>query len=301
MPPPYGPCGPLPLAGRIVLITGGGSGIGLAFAIQCLSHSALVIVGDLNLTEEARSVFDAAGSSKIIYRKCDVTKWSDLHDLISASVGAFGSVPDVYAPVAGIFEPGWSNFWDDTEDDDGSYKTLRINVDHPIKLTRLAMRALAGAEKKGVVCLVASTAAIRANYLACLYSASKHAILGFTKSMLEADFEEGVRIVCVFPALVDSPLWRDRKDAFMSWTKFHDRPAIFPKDVADVMVRMVEDEKDEYSGGSCVLKSALEERVFEKGWKAAQGGDVYDPSPRPQADPERIRKALDKERGRKWT
>lgn len=68
------------------------------------------------------------------------------------------------------------------------------------------MRALAGAEKQGVVVLVASTAGIRANYLASLYTASKHAIVGFAKAMGQADVDEGVRISAVLPGLVSSPL-----------------------------------------------------------------------------------------------
>ena len=300
MPPPYGPVPAYPLANKIVLITGGGSGIGLAFAKLCLSASTRVIIGDLNLTDEARELFASAGTSRLINRKCDVTSWSNLHSLITASVEAFGEVPDVYAPVAGIFEPPWSNFWDDSEDEAGYYKTLRVNVDHPIKLTRLAMRALAGADKQGVVSLVASTAGIRPNYLASLYSASKFAIVGFTRSMGQADPEEGVRVVCVLPGLVDSPLWRDREDGVMEWAKFSERKAIFPKDVAEVMVRMVQGGEGRYSGGTCVLKTAEEERIVEEGWDAKGVGE-YDPNPRPEADLQRIRNALNKERGKKWT
>lgn len=146
---------------------------------------------------------------------------------------------------AGIYEPSWSNFWDD--ETDGAYKTIRINVDHPIKLTRLAMRALAGAEKQGVVCLIASTAGIRANYLCNLYVASKHAIVGFAKSMGQADGDEGVRINCVLPGLVSSPLWHDREDKMSEWGKFEGRDYLLPDDIAKLMVKMVESK--EYEGG----------------------------------------------------
>lgn len=292
----YGPVNDFPLSNRIVLITGGGSGIGLAFAQLCCKAGARVIIADLKLTADAQNFIDTTDSSKVIFQKCDVSCWTDLHDSITASVTAFGDVPDIYAPVAGIFEPPWSNFWDDSEET--SYKTIEINVNHPIKLTRLAMRALLGAKKQGVVCLVASTAGIRGNYLASLYSASKHAIVGFTKSMGQADPDEGVRVVCVLPGLVDSPLWRSREDDMFARAKFNERQAIVPGDVAGVMVRMVEGGGGEYSGGTCVLKTPLEERVVEKGWRG--GGEGYDPSPRPEADIQRVRVALEWERGVKW-
>lgn len=124
---------------------------------------------------------------------------------------------------------------------------MRINVDHPLKFTRLAMRALAGAEKQGVVCLVASTAGIRANYLASLYTASKHAIVGFAKAMGQADTDQGVRINCILPGLVSSPLWHDREDNMKEWGKFAGRKQLVPDDIAEVMLKMVESK--EYEGG----------------------------------------------------
>jgi NAD(P)-dependent dehydrogenase (short-subunit alcohol dehydrogenase family) len=181
----FGPVPDFPIKSKIVVITGGGSGIGLALARLCHSQGARVLIGDLKLTKEGETFTRSDSAGAIIFEKCDVSSWKSLHDLISASVTAFGDVPDVYVPCAGVFEPRWSNFWDDSEDE--YYKMLRINVDHPIKFTRLAVKALAGAEKQGVVCLVASTAGIRANYIASLYSASKFAVVGFAKSMGQAD------------------------------------------------------------------------------------------------------------------
>jgi NAD(P)-dependent dehydrogenase (short-subunit alcohol dehydrogenase family) len=139
----------------------------------------------------------SAHSSEIQFQKCDVTSWKDLAGLNTASLKHFSSVPDVYVPCAGIFEPPWSNFWDDAEEQ--GYKTMEINANHPIKMTRLAIRALLGADKKGVVCLVASGAGLGGFYLASLYCASKAAVVGFAKSMGMADQEEGVKVVCICP------------------------------------------------------------------------------------------------------
>ena len=112
------------------------------------------------------------------------------------------------------------------------------------------MRALLGAEKQGVVCLIASTAGIRANYLCNLYVASKHAIVGFAKSMGQADGDEGVRINCICPGLVSSPLWHDREDKMFDWGKFEGREQLQTSDIAEVMLRMIESK--EYEGGKFV-------------------------------------------------
>jgi len=206
----YGPVGASPVKGKIVLITGGGSGIGLELAKQCHSVGAKVLVGDLRQTPEAEEWSAPLSRETFYFQKCSVDDWASLHALITASVKHFGSVPDIYAPVAGVFEPLWSNFWDDSEDDIGTYRTLDINVKHPVKLTRMAIRACLGEKKPGVVCLIASTAGIRASYLASLYCTSKHAVVGFAKSMGEADPEEGIRVVCICPGLVATRLWTDR-------------------------------------------------------------------------------------------
>ena len=176
---------------------------------------------------------------------------------------------------------------------------VQINVKHPIKLTRMAIRACLGANKPGVICLVASTAGIRGNYLASLYCASKHAIVGFAKSMGEADLEEGIRVICICPGLVATRLWTDREPEFMEMNKYAERPALGPADIAECMMKMIENSPNEYSGGTVVLKTPLEERVIEAGWDKQQTG-AYDPSPRPQADLSRMKGILGRERGLKW-
>jgi len=294
--PNYGPVGDFPVKGKIVLVTGGGSGIGFEFARACHNAGAKILVGDLRLVPEAADWASTLSDTSFHFQKTDVSDWSSLHALVTASSKHFGSLPDVFAPVAGIFEPLWSNFWDDSENSHGNYKTLEINVSHPIKLTRLAMKACASEKKKGVVCLVASTAGIRVNYLSSLYAASKHAIVGFAKSMGQADEEEGLRIVCICPGLVATRLWTDREPEFLEMNKYSERPALGPSDIAEVMLKMVEGK--EYTGGTVVLKTPLEERIIEEGYDKQAG--TYDPSPRPAADLTRIKGIIEKERGLKW-
>lgn len=252
------------------------TGIGLAFAQACQAKGARIVIADLKLTKDAETFIAQAGQSNVALKRCDVTNWTDLHDVISTSVEKFGQVPDVYAPVAGIYEPSFSNFWDDEED---GYKTIRINVEHPIKFARLAMRALAGAKKQGVVVMVSSTAGIRATYLASLYTASKHAIVGFTKAMGQADPDLGVRINCIMPGMVSSPLWHDRDDSMKEWGHFKDRKGLETSDIGECMVRMVEEGK--YEGGTCLLKTPYEEKVQEEGHSVLKARyKEYDPSPR---------------------
>ena len=172
----------------------------------------------------------------MVFVKCDVTVWSDLQELTHVSEREFGDVPDVWVAGAGIFEPvsyeaprnptllpysssnllnppslalannllpqltipqPTSNFWFDTET--AHYTSVDINISHPIKLTRIAIRALLSRNKPGVVLVVSSVAGLIGSYPSALYCATKHALVGFTKSLGPADREEGVKIVCACP------------------------------------------------------------------------------------------------------
>ncbi|KAJ4387805.1 hypothetical protein N0V93_008407 [Gnomoniopsis smithogilvyi] len=280
--------GDFSVKGKILLITGGGSGIGLSFARLFHTHGGRVLIGDVKLTSAAEDFIhttevDSPGS--VIFRTCDVTDWKSLHSLISASVLEFGEAPDVYCPCAGIFEPPWSNFWDDTEDD--GYATIKINTEHPIKLTRLAFRALLGAEKKGVVMHVASAAGLIGSWGCALYCASKHAIVGLCKSLGHADGSEGVKVVCICPGIVKTPLWEDREDDRAKDYKYGQEgsPTITPDEVAEAMLRLVEEGK--YGGGTVLHKNFSGEKIVFEG-----GQSLY--------DVERPKTTLDNERGKKW-
>jgi len=102
---------------------------------------------------------------------------------------------------------------------DGS-KAVDINVNHPvsgpsylcstticclthkqIKLTRLAIHALLNKSKPAVVALVASIAGKSKQYPAPLYSATKHAVVGFARSLGDTETLQGVKVVAISPFL----------------------------------------------------------------------------------------------------
>ena len=203
--------GDFPLKDKIVLITGGGSGISLTLAKLAQKQGARILIADLKLTEEAEA-FVSSSPEDIKFQKTNVAKWSELSNLFTASVQHFKDVPDVVVAGAGVFDPPWSNFWDDKEDE--RYAEVEINVNHVIKLTRFAMRAMVSRSKKGVVCSIASTAGLSGFYTTPLYCATKHAVVGFTRAMAPAERLEGVKVVTVCPSAVDTPLWGDRRVEF---------------------------------------------------------------------------------------
>jgi hypothetical protein len=126
-------------------------GIGLALTKQAYNAHAKVLVADLKTTSE----FDtfAAGKDDIFYVQADVTRWADFTKIFDACEEKWNDVPDAYGICAGVFDPPFSNFWDDPEQDEG-YKQVDINVNHPIKLTRLAIRKSLSKGKRASVCII---------------------------------------------------------------------------------------------------------------------------------------------------
>lgn len=79
---------------------------------------------------------------------------------------------------------------------------MNINVNHPLKLSRIAIRALLGKNKKGVVLITASIAGYSGTFGAPLYCTTKHAMIGLVRSLADLDELEGIKIVAVTPGYV---------------------------------------------------------------------------------------------------
>ncbi|RAK95993.1 NAD(P)-binding protein [Aspergillus ibericus CBS 121593] len=235
--------GDFPIENKIVLVTGGGSGIGLQLTRLASANGAKVIVADLQLTPEAQQLVE--NTDTVVFQRCDVRIWADLEALIQLSRDKWNDVPDVYVASAGIFEPKWASFWQDTETT--RYATVDINVNHPIKLTRLAIRALLETNKKGVVCLVSSIAAFGSSLASPVYAASKHALWGFVKSMAPLDALEGVKVTSICPGLVPTPLWNTLPE-FRTQYSVDQMDHVSAEEVAECMLSLIQEGK--YPGGA---------------------------------------------------
>lgn len=113
---------------------------------------AKVLVADLRTTPD----FDlfATGKDNVLYVQSDVTKWSDFEKIFSECEKKWNDVPDAYGICAGLFEPPFSSWWLDPEEQ--GYKQVDVNVDHPTKLTRLAIKKSLGRGKRASVCIIVS-------------------------------------------------------------------------------------------------------------------------------------------------
>lgn len=176
-------------AGRTVIVTGGGSGIGKATVERIVAEGGRVVAVDISQERLDALAAELGGAV--------VTVTGDLTDsaVVTAAVEAAGDTIDGLANVAGImdgFEPT-AEIQDETWD-----RVMAVNVTAMMKLTRAVLGPMLAAGKGSIV-NVSSEAGQRASAAGTPYTTSKHAVNGFTKSTALFYTPQGVRCNAVSP------------------------------------------------------------------------------------------------------
>ena len=209
-------------------------GINLAFARLLLSANCSVIIADLSLRPEASMLVSQFAEDRTpqrpqaIFQKTDVLSWTQLDALFRLAETKFHGA-DIVCPGAGIFEPTFSNFWNppsvhkpDVDPIGNSrYKTLDVNLTHPIRCTQLAISHFLSRyppgtkppnDSRGVIVHVSFVAAQVASLIAPLYHASKAAISHFVRTLRPLEERYGIRVLAVAPGVIETPLWTEHPD-----------------------------------------------------------------------------------------
>jgi NAD(P)-dependent dehydrogenase (short-subunit alcohol dehydrogenase family) len=182
--------------GRTIIVTGAGSGIGRATATRIANEGGRVIATDVVAERLDALRGDLVGRDGLDV----VTVVGDVAaaETIDALIAAAGERIDGLANVAGIMDA----FLPPSEVDDATWdRVFSVNVTGPMRLTR-AVLPLMIAAGRGAVVNVASEAALRGSAAGAAYTASKHAIAGFTKSVAFFHGPQGVRANAVAPGAV---------------------------------------------------------------------------------------------------
>jgi len=185
---------------RVVLISGGTSGIGLAAAQLFFAEGASIILAGRNAKRGETALGQLKdGAGEKIFIAADVRKPSACDELIRRVKGRFGRL-DVLVNSAGVYlEEAAENL---TE---ASYEEIMdTNVRGTMFLTRASLPMLR--QSKGNIVNMASDAGIRGNYLCSLYCASKGAVILYTRALAVETAHYGVRANCVAPGDVLTPM-----------------------------------------------------------------------------------------------
>jgi NAD(P)-dependent dehydrogenase (short-subunit alcohol dehydrogenase family) len=177
-------------AGKTVIVTGAGSGIGQATALRIAKEGGRVIAADISKDRLDALVAENAGLDLV-----PVAGDISTEETIAAVVAASGGRVDALANVAGIMD----NFTPVHEVDDDLWdRVFRINVTALMRLTRAVVPLMLDAGTGSVV-NIASEAGLRGSAAGAAYTASKHAVIGLTKNSAVIYGPKGLRFNAVAP------------------------------------------------------------------------------------------------------
>ncbi|KAI4602209.1 hypothetical protein KJ359_009447 [Pestalotiopsis sp. 9143b] len=271
----------LSVAGKHALITGGGSGINLAFARLLLSRGCSVLIGDRTLRPEAEKLIadyphSSSSSSRpsALFHKTDVRSWPQLSSLFARGVGAFPRI-DIICPGAGLFEPAASNFWHpprtptnpdspsrdpiDVAGEVNTYATLDVNLTHPIRLSQLGISYWSKLRVPGCLVHVSSQAGQAASIGTPIYYATKHGLNGFVRALGSLRDEVGIRVGAVAPGAVQTPMWSEDPQKAAMLEGPEKSVLIDPEEIAQGMLELCEN--PEYGNGTILEVNRNHQRI----------------------------------------
>ncbi|SEU26181.1 SDR family NAD(P)-dependent oxidoreductase [Nonomuraea wenchangensis] len=177
---------------RVALVTGAGSGIGRAMAVAFAKAGARVVAADVDRAraEETAAVVGEAALAVT----ADVGDQASVAALVEAAIGAYGRI-DVLCNNAGILDtmalPAEISpeVWD---------RVIRVNLTGAFLVTHAVLPHLLR-QGRGAIVNTASEAGIRGGAAGAAYTASKHGLIGLTRSVAWAYAKDGIRCNAILP------------------------------------------------------------------------------------------------------
>src|SRR2546423_7519587 len=189
--------------GKVALVTGGGSGIGRATALAFAREGAQVVIGNRNLQrgEETVSMIRDAGR-KATFRRTDVRVAAEIEALVEHAVKTYGRL-DIAFNNAGIEGDIQPTIVDQTEANFDAVMDVNVKgvwLSMKYEIPRMLKQG------SGAIVNCSSVAGVIGLPGVGIYVASKHAVIGLTKTAALEFSAQGIRINAVNPAVIDTEM-----------------------------------------------------------------------------------------------
>lgn len=190
------------LQNKVVIVTGGASGMGYEEAKLFVEKGARVAIFDIN--GEGAEKTAAEFGNGTIGLKADLTNPDDIKAAIEKTVATFGEI-DVLVNNAGVFDKYLPSL--ETSRDTWN-KFIALNLTSVFDMCNAVLPKMIE-KKSGNIVNIASVAGIVAGKGGAAYTATKHAVIGYTKHLVSEYAKYGIRINAVCPGTIETPLTKD--------------------------------------------------------------------------------------------
>ena len=243
-------------AGKNVLISGGGSGIGHAICLRLAAEGANIILIDKDL-KGGQSVEQELKlqNTKVLFVQADITSEADVEKVHKEATLFFGTIDVMVNNAGAAFAENYAMTTLENWNQD-----IALNLTGHYMLTRLFLPDME-AQGKGAITNISSVNGAQ-SFGNPAYSAAKAGVISFTQTLAIEYGPKGIRANVVLPGTIETPVWQTRKDS---------RPEVFelvkgwypvgrvgrPEDIAAAVAFLSADEASFVNGASLNVDGGL--------------------------------------------
>jgi len=247
------------LTGKVALVTGGNSGIGLGMADGLAASGAAVCVWGTNDDKNAAAAEQLRkNGGRVLALRCDVSDESAVDRAFAETVSALGRVDACFVNAGVPGRRAVASFMEMTTED--WRRVLSVNLDGAFFTLRAAARHMVGRPGGGSLVVTASLAAIMGQPRGEHYAASKGALISMMKALSVELGRHGIRANAIVPGWIDTPM----TERTLRWDRFVEK--VLPRvparrwgtgeDFAGIAVYLASDASVYHTGDTFVIDGA---------------------------------------------